>query len=66
MRVPLGIIIGAALTVGAAYVYDSRHAPAGATTAATHRTLVNWDVVGGKWDRLTTRARNEWTRLAGR
>jgi hypothetical protein len=46
-------------------VYDQAHAPA-TTTAAAARPLVNWDVVGTKWDRLTNRARTEWTRIAGR
>ena len=65
MRLLFGSILGALITVGAAYVYDSAHAPA-TTTAAVARPLVNWDVVGTKWDHLTNRARNEWTRLAGR
>ena len=65
MRLLFAIILGALITVGAAYVYDSAHAPA-TTTAAAARPLVNWDVVGAKWDHLTNRARNEWTRLAGR
>ena len=68
MRLILGIILGALITVGAAYIYDSAHAPATATataTAAISRPLVNWDVVGTKWNGLTHRARNEWTRIAG-
>jgi hypothetical protein len=64
MRLILGIILGALITVGAAYIYDSAHAPATAT-AAISRPLVNWDVVGTKWNGLTHRARNEWTRIAG-
>jgi hypothetical protein len=63
MRLILGIILGALITVGSAYVYDSAHEPA--TTAAAPRPLVNWDVVGAKWDQLTRRAHAEWTRLAG-
>jgi hypothetical protein len=34
--------------------------------ASAQRPLVNWDVVGEKWDRLTARARDEWNRLASR
>jgi hypothetical protein len=64
MRLLVGIILGALITIGGAYVYDSTHTPASATTAA-ERPLVNWDVVGAKWDHLTRRARAEWTRLAG-
>ena len=66
MRVMVGIILGGVLTVGGAYLYDSRNAMTAANTpASVQRSLVNWDVVGTKWDRLTERARAEWTRLAG-
>ena len=65
MRLLLGVILGVLLTIGGAYVYDSAHAPA-TTTSVAQRPLVNWDVASVKWDHLTTRARNEWTRLAGR
>jgi hypothetical protein len=66
MRLLFGIIIGAALTVGGAYLYDQHNANATAnSTASVQRPLVNWDTVGTKWDRLTDRARHEWARLAG-
>ena len=66
MRLLLGIILGGFLTVGGAYIYDSYNATAGATDAArVQRTLVNWDVVGSKWQQLTERARAEWSRHAG-
>lgn len=66
MRTLLGIIIGGILTVGGAYLYDSHNAMTAANTpASAQRPLVNWDVVGTKWDHLTTRARAEWTRVAG-
>ena len=66
MRVLLGIILGAALTVGGAYVYDSHNALATANApAAVQQPLVNWDVVGTKWQQLNERARSEWARLAG-
>jgi hypothetical protein len=66
MRVLLGIILGALLTVGGAYIYDSHNAleAVNAPTSA-QRPLVNWDIVGTKWQLLTERARSEWTRLAG-
>jgi hypothetical protein len=66
MRVLLGIILGAVLTVGGAYIYDSHHALAAANDqAAAQRPLVNWDVVGTTWDRLAARAHAEWIRVAG-
>jgi hypothetical protein len=66
MRLLFGIILGALLTVGGAYVYDSRNAVQ-ATDAPTvaQRPMVNWDVVGVKWQHLTARARSEWVRVAG-
>ena len=66
MRVLLGIILGAILTVGAAYVYDSHTALAAQNTpGATQKTLVNWDIAATKWQHLTERARAEWVRIAG-
>jgi hypothetical protein len=66
MRLLFGIILGAAITIGGAYIYDSSHhavAAANAPTAA-QRPLVNWDVVALKWGHLTDRARAEWRRIA--
>jgi len=60
MRLLFGIILGAVLTVGGAYIYDSRHAAA----VSAQRPLVNWDVVATKWGQLTARARAEWKRIA--
>jgi hypothetical protein len=66
MRLLLGIILGGVLTVGGAYLYDSHNATTAANApASVQRPMVNWDVVGTKWDRLTERARAEWNRLAG-
>jgi hypothetical protein len=66
MRLLLGIILGGVLTVGGAYLYDSHNALARANApASVQQPLVNWDVVGTQWERLTERARAEWTRLAG-
>jgi hypothetical protein len=65
MRVLIGIILGAVLTVGGAYLYDSHTAQGPATSSASaQRPMVNWDVVGTKWNHLTERARAEWNRIA--
>jgi len=45
MRLLFGIILGAALTIGAAYVSDT------AKSGPDARPMVNWDVVG----RMSTR-----------
>lgn len=67
MRVLIGIILGAVLTAGSAYLYDSHKAMVALNAPAmAQRSLVNWDVVGTKWDRLSGRARAEWNRLASR
>lgn len=64
MRLLVGLILGALLTVGGAYVYDSRHAlDATNSSASLERPLVNWDVVNTKLDHLGARARAEWNRL---
>lgn len=66
MRVLLGIILGAFLTVGGAYLYDSHNAlDAANATASAQRPMVNWDIVNTNWQHLTEKARSEWTRLAG-
>jgi hypothetical protein len=57
MRVLIGIILGALMTIIGAYVYDSHTASANAQ-AGVQRPLVNWDVVATKWDRLTERTRH--------
>jgi hypothetical protein len=66
MRVLLGIILGAVLTIGGAYLYDSHHALTAATTPnSVQRPMVNWDVVDTNWQHLTERARAEWNRVTG-
>lgn len=62
MRILIGIILGIILTIGGAYLYDSHSAT---NAASVQRPMVNWDVVSNNWNRLTERARAEWTRLAG-
>ena len=65
MRVLIGIILGAVLTVGGAYLYDSHSAQGAPTSSASaQRPMVNWDVVSTKWNHLTERARAEWNRIA--
>ena len=63
MRFIFGIFVGAALTVGAAFVYDSATVPADAAASAEQRPMVNWDVVSKNARGLTARVRQEWNRL---
>lgn len=67
MRLLFGMILGACLTVGAAYIYDSWMVGASTTgTAGTvvPRPMVNWDVVGENWTVVQQRARDAWTTLS--
>jgi hypothetical protein len=66
MRFLLGVIVGIGLTVGAAYLYDSRNTADLSANATTARPMVNWDVVDRNWQRATSRVRQEWDRLAAK
>ena len=63
MRFILGMILGAALTVGVAYVSDTATKPT--TPGAEQRPMVNWDVVGRNVDTLTTMIKQGWNKLTG-
>ncbi len=54
MRLLFGIILGALLTVGAAYIADSQSDP------LQGGRMVNWDVVGEKVSALTVDLRRMW------
>lgn len=54
MRFLFGMIIGALLTVGGAYIADSR------TDPLQGSRMVNWDVVGEKTSDLTADLRRLW------
>ena len=66
MRTFFGMIIGAFLTIGGAYFYDSMQTSSVATgpSASEHRTMVNWDVVGENWRTLKQRTQAEWSKLS--
>ena len=60
MRLILGMILGAVLTVSAAYVVDTSKAP-----GAAEPRMVNWDVVGRNVDTLATMIKQGWSKLSG-
>jgi hypothetical protein len=60
MRLIFGMILGAALTIGTAYVADSTD-----EGSATARPMVNWDVVAKNVDGLTQLVRNGWKKIVG-
>ncbi|HKF08058.1 MAG TPA: hypothetical protein VKB89_04955 [Xanthobacteraceae bacterium] len=58
MRLIFGMIIGASLTIGGAYIAD-------AVAGTEAKPLVNWSVVAENIDTMTTLARAGWKRIAG-
>lgn len=65
MRLLLGMILGAVLTVGFAYYYDSMHTSS-VPAAGNNRTMVNWDVVESNWNDFKIKAQSGWTELKAR
>ena len=67
MRLFLGIILGAALTILGAYISDSLTTGPALTSAPTtqQRTMVNWDVVGDNWQHVRNRVQDEWIKRTG-
>ncbi len=64
MRFLLGMIVGAALTAGLAYVHDAGLSNADVlpnTDVTRARPMVNWDVVSTEWDRLDGKLREQWS-----
>jgi len=63
MRLILGMILGAMLTVGGVYISDNMTG-ASAPGASVQRPMVNWDVVSENWRHLTDRVRDHWNNLS--
>lgn len=63
MRLFLGMILGAALTVAAAYVSDNWRSDATAGTA-DNRAMVNWTVVEDNWRVVRQQAHDAWAKLS--
>jgi hypothetical protein len=68
MQVFLGMILGALLLVAGVYIYDSQSTSpvANGQSAATSRTIVNWDVASADWHAVKARAHEDWVRLSSR
>ena len=54
MRLFLGMIFGALLTIVGVYIADSR------ADGVAQRRMVNWDVVGQRVNELTTELQTMW------
>jgi hypothetical protein len=59
MRLILGMILGAALTIGGAYVYDT------SSKGPDARPMVNWDVVAKNTDSVVIMIKQSWAKLTG-
>ena len=59
MRLILGMILGAALTVGGAYIADT------GKSGPEARPMVNWDVVSKNTDTVLTMIKQGWAKLTG-
>ena len=59
MRLLFGIILGAILTIGGAYISDT------SKSGPDARPMVNWDVVAKNVDTLTVMIKQGWARLTG-
>ena len=62
MRFILGLILGAALTVGGAYVSDTASRSG---SGAEQRPMVNWDVVSKNFDSVSAMIKQGWNKLTG-
>ncbi len=62
MRLLLGMILGAALTIGGAYVSDTASKSG---SGAESRPMVNWDVVGKNFDSVSAMIKQGWNKLTG-
>jgi hypothetical protein len=68
MRVFLGMILGALLTIGVAYYSDSMRTSsvAAGPSATENRPMVNWDVVQSNWNIVKEQAQQGWAELRAR
>ena len=64
MRVFIGMILGAILTIFGAYLIDSYNAGPNTSAAQVENRMVNWDVVDRNWQSFKSRVQTEWTRLS--
>ena len=68
MQTFIGMILGALLLGFGVYLHDSMQTSsvANGQVAQTSRTIVNWDVASAGWDKLKTRAHDDWVRISSK
>ena len=59
MRLIFGMILGSALTIGGAYLYDS-------SSSGTQKPMVNWEAVNANAKVVATLAREQWDKLTSK
>jgi hypothetical protein len=64
MRLIFGIILGALLTIGGAYILDTMR-PATGPDGVEVKPMVNWDVVQTKFKSASSAVQDGLTRLTG-
>ena len=65
MHLIQGIILGIAITVGAAFVHDTVAKSNAAAPLFEKQQIVNWDVLGKLVDNQVARARHLWDQAFG-
>jgi hypothetical protein len=62
------MILGALLLGCGVYLYDSMQTSsvANGEVAASHRTIVNWDVAKADFEALKDRAHKDWVRISSK
>ncbi len=66
MRLIQGIIIGIAITVGAAFIHDTVAPPDPAAPLLRQQQIVNWDVLGRVANNQIAAAKRLWNQAFGR
>jgi hypothetical protein len=68
MQTFFGMILGALLLGCGVYLYDSMQTSsvANGEVAASHRTIVNWDVAKADFEALKDRAHKDWVRISSK
>jgi hypothetical protein len=68
MQTFFGMILGALLLGCGVYLYDSMQTSsvANGEVAASHRTIVNWDVAKADFEALKDRAHQDWVRISSK
>jgi hypothetical protein len=66
MRLIQGIVLGIAITIGAAFVHDTILPGDPAAPLFQKQQIVNWDVLGRVMNNQITRAKQLWNQAFGR